>query len=74
MKGKYSISRNRNQNNPKDDSDKQISQSDKKFVQFKSNTSTGTGHSSAVTPSGNAMHLILKSNPSLATSTNSVPL
>ena len=38
MKGKYSNSRNRNQNNPKDDSGKQMSQSGKKSVQFKSNT------------------------------------
>ena len=70
MKGKYQISRNKNQNNPKDDSGKQISISGKKSVQFKSNTGTGTGHSSAVTHSGNAMHSILKSSPSLAASTN----
>ena len=35
-------------------------------------TTTGTGHSSAVTHWGTAMLSILKSNPSLATSTNSV--
>ena len=73
MKDKYPISRNRNQNNPKDDSGKQMSQSDEKSVQFKSNTSTRNGHSSAVTHSGNTMHLILKLSPSLATSTNLVP-
>ena len=72
MKGRYPISRNRNLNNSKDDSGKQISQSGKKYVQFKSNTSPGTGHSSAVTHSGSAMHLILKLNPSLASSTNLV--
>ena len=72
MKVKYPISRNRNQNNSKDDSGKQISQSCKKSVQFKSNISIGTGHSSAVTHSGSTMPSILKSNPNLATSTNSV--
>ena len=72
MKGKYPISRNRNQNNPKDDSGKQMSHSGKKSVQFKSNTSTGASHSSEVTHSGSAMHSILKLDPSLATSTNSV--
>ena len=39
---------------------------------LKSNASTGTGHSSAVTHTGSAMHSILKSNSSLANSTNSV--
>ena len=72
MKGKYPIPRNRNQNNPKDDSGNQISQSGKKSVQFKSNTNTRTGHSSAVTHPGNATDSILKSNSNLATSTNSV--
>ena len=72
MKGKYPISRNRNQNNTKDDSGKQMSQSGKKSVQFKSNTSTGTSHSSAVTHADNTTHLILISSPSLATSTNPV--
>ena len=72
MNGKYPISGNRNQNSSKDDSGKQMSQSGKKSVQFKSNTSTGTGHSSAVTHSGRAMCLILKSNLSLATGTNSL--
>ena len=72
MKGKYSNSRNKIQNNPKDDNGKQISQSSKKSMQFKANTYTGTNHSSAVTYSGNVMHSILKSSPNLATSTNSV--
>ena len=72
MKGRHPVSRNRNQNTPKDDSGKQISQSGKESVQFKSNTSSGTGHSSAVTHSGSAMHSILKLNPNLATRTNSV--
>ena len=72
MKGKYPNSRNRNQNNPKDDSGKQISQSGKKSVQFKSNTSTRTSHSSAVTHSGNARHSFLKPSPNLTTSTNTV--
>ena len=72
MKGKYPISRNKNQNNPKDDSGKQISQSSKKSVQFKSNTSTGTSHSSVVTCSGNATHSVLELNPSLVTTTNPV--
>ena len=72
MKGRYPVSITRNQNNPKDYSGKQISQSSKKSVQYKSNTSTETGQSSAVTHSGSATHLILKSNPSFATSTNSV--
>ena len=72
MKGKYPISRNRNQNNPKDDSGKQISQRGKKCVQFKSNTSTITGHSPAVTLSGNVIGSILKSSSSLTTSTNLV--
>ena len=72
MKSGYPVSRTRNQNNSKDDSDKQMTQSGKKSVQFKSNTSTETSHSSAVTYSGCAMHSILKLNPSLATSTNSV--
>ena len=71
MKGRYPVSRTKNQNNPKDNSGKQISQSIKKSVQFKSNTSTGTGQSLAVTHSGSAMCSILKLNPSLATSTNS---
>ena len=62
-KGKYPISRDRNQNNPKDDSGKQITQSGKKSLQFKSNTSTGTGHFSTVTISGSTMHSNLKSNP-----------
>ena len=64
--------RNRNQNNPEDDSGRQMSQSDKKSVQFKYNNSTRTGHPSAVTHSGDTMHLILKLNPNLAISTNSV--
>ena len=34
MNGKYSNSRNRNQNNPKDDSGKQMSQSGKKSVRL----------------------------------------
>ena len=72
MKGKYPISRNRNQDNPKDDSGKQVSQSSKKSVQFKFNTITRTGHSSTATHSGNAMCLILKLSPSLTTSTNLV--
>ena len=72
MKSRYLISRARNQNDSKDDSGKQISQSSKKSVQFKSNTSTGTSHLSAVTHSGGDMCFILKSNPGLATSTNSV--
>ena len=72
MKGRYPVSRTRNQNNPKDESDKQISQICKNSVHFKSNTSTGTGHLSAVTHSFGAMQLILKLNPSLATSTNLV--
>ena len=72
MKGKYPISRKRNQNSHKDDSGKQISQSEKKSVQFKSNSSTGNGHSSAVTHSDSAMCLILKLNSSLATSTDLV--
>ena len=55
MKGNYSNSKNRNQNNPKDGNGKQMSQRGKKSVQFKSNTNTGTNHSSAVTHSGNAM-------------------
>ena len=63
MKSRYPVSRTRNQNNPKDDSGKQISQSGKKSGQFKSNTSTGTSHSSAVTHSGSAMCSILKLNP-----------
>ena len=49
-----------------------MSQSGKKSVQFESNTSSGTGNPSAVTHSGSGMHSILKLNPSLATSTNSV--
>ena len=72
MKGKYSNSRNRNPNNPKDDSGKQMSQSSMKSVQFKSHTSTRTGHSSAVTCSGNNTCLIPKMSPNLVTSTNSV--
>ena len=44
MKGKYLNLSNRKQNNPKDDSDKQMSQSSRKSVQFKSNTSTRTNH------------------------------
>ena len=72
MKSRYPVLRSRNQNSSKGNSDKQVSKSGKKSIQFKSNTSTGTGHSSAVTHSGIAMHLILKLNPSLATSTNSV--
>ena len=72
MKGEYSNLRNKIQNNPEDDTGKQMSQSGKKSVQFKSNTNTGINHSSAVTCSGNAMCSILKTSPSLATSTNSV--
>ena len=72
IKSRYPVLRTRNQNSSKDNSDKQINQSDKKSVQFKSNTGTGTGHSLTVTLSGTAVCLILKSNPSLATSTNSV--
>ena len=34
----------RSSNNAKDDSGKQMSQSGKKYVQFKSNTNTGTNH------------------------------
>ena len=49
-----------------------MSQSGKKTVQFKSNTNTGTNHSSAVTCLGNATCLIFKLSPSLASSTNSV--
>ena len=39
---------------------------------FKSNTNTGTNHPPTVTHSDNATHLILKSSPNLAISTNSV--
>ena len=62
----------RSRNNAKDDMAKQISQSGKKSVQFKSNTNTGTNHPPTVTHSGNATHLILKLSPNFATSTNSV--
>ena len=72
MKSRYPVLRTRNQNSSKYDSGNQISQSGSKSIQFKSNTSTGTSHSSAVTCLGSPMHSILKSNPSLATSTNSV--
>ena len=68
MKGNYS----RLRNNGKDDNGKQMIQSGKKSVQFKSNTNTGTNHPPTVTHSGNAMCSILKLTPNLATSTNSV--
>ena len=74
-KGNYSRLRNKissNKNNAKDDNSKQMSQSGKKSVQFKSNANTGTIHSPTVTHSGNATHLIRKSSPNLAASTNSV--
>ena len=66
MKGNYSRLMNKissNQNNAKDDHSKQVSQSGKKSVQFKSNANTGTNHLPTATHSGNAILSILKSSP-----------
>ena len=69
MKGNYSKLRN----NAKDDNGKQVSQSGKRSVQFKSNVNTGTNHPPTVTHSGNAMCSILKLSPNLATRQTQFP-
>ena len=65
MKSRYPVLRIRKQNSSKDDSDKKTSQCGKKSIQFKTNTSTGTSHSSTVAHSGSAMLPMLKLNPGL---------
>ena len=75
-KDNYLRSRNKmltNQNNSKNDNSKQVSQSGKQSIQFRSKVQTVTNHSpNMATCSGNNIHLILKSSPNSAMSTNSV--
>ena len=75
-KDNYSRSRNKifsNQNSAKNDNSKQLSQSGKKSIQFRSKVHTGTNHSpNTATHSGNTTCSILRLSPNLLTSMNSV--